>query len=68
MQMLYCWRGHFLFSNDDKGVLRVGSSGRMSERSFCNGKQGINNPNRMREMVNTTKVNVFLGLFILPRQ
>lgn len=23
--------------------------------ALCNGKQGINNPNRMREMVNTTK-------------
>lgn len=35
--------------------------------AFCNGKQGINNPNGMREMVNATKVNRFMGLFILPR-
>lgn len=25
------------------------------EEALCNGKQGINNPNQMREMVNTTK-------------
>lgn len=35
--------------------------------AFCNRKQGINNPNGMREMVNATKVNGFMGLFILPR-
>lgn len=33
--------------------------------AFCNGKQGINNPNMMREMVSRTKLKGFTGPFTL---
>lgn len=38
----------------------------MSEAdAFCNGKQRINNPNMMRDMVNRTKLKGFMGSFFV---